>query len=78
MTHDAQELLQKALTLPDHERAELAGTLIASLDEVEDPNVEAAWQEEVARRSEEVRSGNVKTVSWESVQKKARALLDGR
>lgn len=32
MTRDAQELLQKALTLPDKERAELVGNLIASLD----------------------------------------------
>ena len=38
MTHDAQELLQKALTLPENERAELAGNLIASLDQTEDPN----------------------------------------
>ncbi len=31
MTQDAHELLQKALALPENERAELAG-LIASLD----------------------------------------------
>lgn len=78
MTHDAQELLQRALTLPDDERAELAGNLIASLDKVADPDVDAAWQQEIARRSDEIRSGQVKTVSWETVQKKARALLDGK
>ena len=78
MTHDAQELLQKALTLPDKERAELAGNLIASLDAIQDPDVDAAWQEEIARRSHEVQSGQVKTVSWESVQQKGRALLDGK
>lgn len=78
MTHDVQELLQKALTLPDKERAELAGNLLASLDTYEDPDVDAAWQEEVARRLHEVQSGQVKTVSWESVERKGRSLLDGK
>jgi putative addiction module component (TIGR02574 family) len=78
MTHDTQELLQKALTLPDKERAELAGNLIASLDAIQDPDVDAAWQQEIAHRLHEVQSGQVKTVSWESVQQKGRALLDGK
>jgi putative addiction module component (TIGR02574 family) len=78
MTHDTQELLQKALTLPDKERAELAGNLIASLDAIQDPDVDAAWQEEIAHRLHEVQSGQVKTVSWESVHQKGRALLDGK
>jgi putative addiction module component (TIGR02574 family) len=77
MTHDTQELLRKALTLPDKERAELAGNLIASLDAVQDPDVDAVWQEEIARRLHEVESGDVKTVSWEAVQQKGRALLNG-
>jgi putative addiction module component (TIGR02574 family) len=77
MTHDAQELLQKALTLPDNERAELAGNLIASLDATIDPDVDAAWQKEIARRFQEVQSGQVQTVSWESVERKGRSLLDG-
>jgi putative addiction module component (TIGR02574 family) len=76
MTRDAQELLQKALTLPDNERADLAGTLIASLDTEVDPDADAAWQQEISRRSDEVKSGKSKTVSWDAVQKKARALLD--
>jgi hypothetical protein len=32
MTHEAHELLQKALALPENERAELAGSLISSVD----------------------------------------------
>jgi putative addiction module component (TIGR02574 family) len=78
MTHDTQELLQKALTLPDKERAELAGNLIANLDAIQDPDVDAAWQQEIARRLHEVQSGQVKTVSWESVHQKGHALLDGK
>ena len=78
MTQEAQELLQKALALPDNERAELAGTLISSLDAAVDSDVDAAWQQEVARRLHGVQSGKVGTVSWEEVQQKGRALLDGK
>jgi putative addiction module component (TIGR02574 family) len=78
MTRDGQELLQKALTLPDDERAELAGNLIASLDRIIDHDVDAAWQKEIARRFHELPSGQVQTVSWESVERKGRALLDGK
>ena len=75
MTQEAQELLQKALALPENERAELAGSLIASLDETVDQDVDAAWQQEVARRRDDVQSGKVGTVSWEEVQQKGRTLL---
>ena len=78
MTQDAQELLQKALALPENERAELAGTLISSLDATVDQDVDAAWQQEVVRRLHEVQSGEVKTVAWEEVQRKGRTLLHGK
>ncbi len=78
MTRESQQLLEKALALPDKERAELAGNLIASLDAVEDPDADAAWQEEISRRLQEVQSGRVQTVSWESVERKGRSLLDGK
>jgi len=78
MTGEAQELLQKALSLPENERAELAGSLIASLDSALDADADAAWQEEIARRAAEVRAGKVTTTPWEEVQHKARTLLHGR
>ncbi|HSS96354.1 MAG TPA: addiction module protein [Terriglobales bacterium] len=78
MTQETQDLLQKALALPDKERAELAGNLISSLDTTVDEDVDAAWQGEVMRRHKDVESGKVKTVSWEDVQQKGRALLNGK
>lgn len=75
---EAQELLKKALALPDKERADLAGSLIDSLDDTVDENAEAAWQEEIVRRLEEVRSGKVKTTSWNDVRQKGRTLLHGQ
>jgi putative addiction module component (TIGR02574 family) len=76
MMQEAQELLKKALALPDKNRADLAGDLIESLDDTVDENAEAAWQEEIFRRLEEVRSGKVKTTPWNDVRRKGRALLD--
>lgn len=78
MSHETEELLQRALALTDNERAELAGNLIASLDTTVDPDVDLAWQQEIARRFDEIRSGNVTTVPWDEVRRKARTLLDGR
>ncbi len=71
-------MLQKALALPDKERAELAGSLIASLDKIVDQDAEAAWQQEIVRRAREVESGTVETVSWEEVEQKGRTLLRGK
>ena len=78
MTRDAQELLKKTLTLPDKERAELAGNLLASLDVTVDLDADAAWQEEITRRLREVESGQVKTVSWDAALQKGQSLLDGK
>jgi len=74
---EASELLKHALTLSDKERAELASHLIDSLDPTIEPGAELAWQEEIARRLEEVESCRVKTIAWDEVQRKGRALLSG-
>ena len=72
MTQDATELLKRALALTAEERAELAGSLLESLDgPPDDPEaVEAAWNEEIARRIEDLDSGKVKTVSLETFRRK--------
>lgn len=75
MIEEAAVLLKKALTLPEKERAELASSLIDSLDASADEDVEAAWQEEIARRIESLRSGETRTTPWEDVRKKAHVIL---
>ena len=62
MTQEAADLLKKALSLPVSERADLAGSLIESLDNTQDESVQAAWDEEVARRMADIDSGAVKPV----------------
>lgn len=43
--------------LPTHERAELAHLLLQSLDDSQDADAEAAWEQEIARRVAEIESG---------------------
>ncbi len=70
MSQDASELLKKALDLPVEERAELAGSLIDSLDETEEESVQAAWDAEIIRRMEDLKSGKVKSVSLDEARRR--------
>jgi putative addiction module component (TIGR02574 family) len=68
LTPQVSELLKKALALSTQDRGALIDRLIASLDdEPADEGVEAAWDEEIKRRVEDIRSGRVKTISGEQV-----------
>jgi putative addiction module component (TIGR02574 family) len=78
MMQEAQELLKKALALPEKDRADLAGSLIESVDQTVGENAEAAWQEDIARRLEEVRSREAKTITWNAVRQKGRSLLQDK
>ena len=75
MTQQASELLQKALSLSEEERAELAGSLIESLDPAVDEAAEAAWNQEIARRIDDLDSGGAKTVPWETVRSRISSKL---
>ena len=72
MTQKSQVVLEEALKLTAHERAEVAEQLIASLDDEPDPDVEQAWQEEVQQRLQQIERGEVKTIPWEEVQRRLR------
>jgi putative addiction module component (TIGR02574 family) len=63
MTPQVSELLEKALTLSAHERGLLSDRLVETLDnEPAEQGVEAAWDEEIKRRVDDISSGRVKTV----------------
>ena len=76
MSRKAQKVLEEALTLPPPERADLAATLLDSLDEQEDEGVEEAWAREIERRIQEVESGAVKMLPWSEARRRLRARLD--
>jgi putative addiction module component (TIGR02574 family) len=66
MSPEVSELLKRALALPVEERAALANTLLDSLEDAEE-SVQAAWDEEVARRMQELKAGKAVTVPWEEL-----------
>jgi putative addiction module component (TIGR02574 family) len=76
MTQEAADLLKKALSLPVSERADLAGSLIESLDNSQDESVAAAWDEEVARRMADIDSGAVKPVSLKEARRRLSSALE--
>ena len=72
MTQQALDLLQKALSLSEEERADLACSLMESLDERVDQGVESAWNEEISCRIADLDSGKAKTVPWGEIRRRMR------
>jgi len=70
MNTTTQRILSDALLLPDHERAELAASLIDSLDPTVDEDSEKAWESEVQRRVKELESGDVLPVPWPEARRR--------
>ncbi len=77
MTLNAAKLLKDALRLSDRERANLAASLIESLDAETDDDVESAWAAEIERRVKELDEGSVKPIPWSEVRRKLRGSGDG-
>jgi putative addiction module component (TIGR02574 family) len=70
MSDEVGDLLKKAMALPVDARAQLAGSLLDTLDETVDEDVEAAWQNEVALRIHELDTGTAKTIPWTTVRRR--------
>ena len=64
------EILEDALALPAEARAAIAGSLISSLDDESDQQVEELWSAEVAQRIVELDSGRVQLVLWTEVRRR--------
>ena len=78
MTRHAETVLQQALTLPEEERAKIAGALLESLEPVPEADVETAWRQEVAARMTVLEAGEVKMTPWEEVRDRLLARLSER
>lgn len=57
------------MLLPPDERATLA-TIILDTLEPPDPDVDAAWDAEIARRLDRLRAGKATLIPWETVRQK--------
>jgi putative addiction module component (TIGR02574 family) len=77
MTKPAKEILNAAIKLPEKERLQIVEELLASLDPVADDAVDAAWVEEVEKRSREIKEGTVRPLPWEDVRSAARKRVRG-
>ena len=71
MSSSIRALEAAALLLPPGERAKLAERLIASLDR--DPEVQAAWDEEIRKRVADFYAGRLESVPAEEVLAEARS-----
>lgn len=78
MVKNTESILIEALKLPVQERAALASRLLASLDEQVDEGVDAAWDEEIAKRLKEIDEGKVKMVPGDVVMQELREITRGK
>jgi putative addiction module component (TIGR02574 family) len=67
MSKKLEEIINVAMELNLEERAHLAGTLLLSLDEPSESEVERLWLQEAERRLQEFREGKVKGIAAEEV-----------
>jgi putative addiction module component (TIGR02574 family) len=70
-----QEIKREALHLPEDERAELAQSLLLSLDSPTEQEISEDWLLEASRRARELDEGLVQPVPAEEVRRKAKSLL---
>jgi putative addiction module component (TIGR02574 family) len=77
MSPETSDLLKRALALSVEERAALANTLLDSLEAADD-SVQEAWDEEVARRIDDLKAGRAVTVPWEQLRCELLALVNER
>ena len=65
----------EALRLSEAERAELAHSLVQSLDGPADPDAQSAWDVEIVRRLAEVDAGSAELIDREEMRRRMRARM---
>ncbi len=73
MSERLGKIIEEARSLSVEERAALAGTLLLSLDEPSDSDVERLWIGEAEHRLQEFREGKVKGIPAEEAFDRALA-----
>ncbi|MDO9093669.1 MAG: addiction module protein [Rubrivivax sp.] len=71
MSTSAQIVEAEAMKLTPSERADLADRLWLSVNTRDE--VDAAWEAEIARRMQQIDSGEVECIPWETVMAELRA-----
>jgi len=68
----------EALSLPEAERAELAHSLVASLDGPADADAERAWEAEILRRLSDIDSGTAPLIDRTEFSRRLRERIKRR
>ncbi len=77
MAPTAENVLNAALALPDADRLELIEDLIDSVESGDCPPFDESWREVILRRSAELAAGDVSSIPWEEVKRRARKAAGG-
>ena len=72
MSAPVGDLLRRASTLDEIDRATLAGLLLESLEHEIDRDIESAWQDEIARRLADLDADDGGLVPWEELKAELR------
>ena len=64
-----ESITHEALELPRPQQIRLAHYLLSLDDEPVDPEIEAAWEDEIAARLKAYQEGRLKTVPFEQVKR---------
>jgi len=70
-----EKVRSEALRLSEAERAELAHSLVESLDGPADPDAGSAWDAEIVRRLAEVDAGTAELIDREEMRRRMRARM---
>ena len=70
-----EKVRTEALSLSESERAELAQSLVASLDGPADSDVDTAWDAEIMRRLADIDSGTAALIDREEFRRRMRARM---
>jgi putative addiction module component (TIGR02574 family) len=71
VTEPARRIFEEAMCLSEPDRRMLAEALMDSVGEVGD-EIDGAWREEVLRRIDQVRNGEVTLEPWSEVRRQMR------
>jgi putative addiction module component (TIGR02574 family) len=72
VTAEAKKVLDEGLALSNNERRRVAEALLDSLAEASEDEIDPGWRDEVLRRIDEVRSGEVVPEPWSEVRRQIR------
>lgn len=70
-----EKVRSEALSLTQAERAELARSLVGSLDGPADADAQSAWDAEILRRLAEVEAGTAQLVDREELRRRMKARM---